>query len=74
MCVSQQYFTSVTKRVRMEGVCHKGVSHLIQGQGKPKVFVVREFHMCYKESSMEGVCHNGAIHLLQREEGGRCMP
>ena len=61
--MSQESFTAVTKRMGMEGVCHKGVSrykgscmegvcfkgysHLLPGGGERKVFVVNEFRVFY---------------------------
>ena len=47
-----------------KGVCCKGVIHLSREEWK--VFVVNEFHFCYKET-MEGVCRKSLTHLLQRE-------
>ena len=39
---------------------------LLQGEGVWKVFVTREFHICYKR--MEGGCHNRVSYLLPNEE------
>ena len=31
------------------------------------MFVIQEFHICYKERSMQGVCHNGITQLVEEE-------
>ena len=53
------------KERRLESFCHKRVSHLLHGEGKQKVFVVNEFHFCYKEA-MVGVCHR-EFHIYYKE-------
>ena len=58
----------------MEGVCHKAVSHMLQGQGEQKVFVVREIHIYYKERGIEDVCHRRISHTCMLQgENVRCL-
>ena len=33
----------------MEGIVHKGFSHLLQGEGVWKALFIRDFHIWYKE-------------------------
>ena len=50
-----------------EGVCHKGHSHLLQGEGEEKGFGVREISICYKKRRLESFCHKRVSHLLHVE-------
>ena len=46
---------SVTQLLQREWEweCHKGFSYLFQGVGIWKIFVTREFHICYMKRIME---------------------
>ena len=64
--MSQVSYTSVTKRVGMEGICHKRFSYLLQG-----------VDICHKEVSHllhEKDCGVGVLsHLLQGKGEGKCL-
>ena len=70
---TREFHRAVTKGVGMEGICHKGVSHLQMcftstTKRQWKMFVVWEIHICYKERSMQGACYNSVTQVLLREE------
>ena len=57
---------SYTESRREGAVCCQEVSHVCQGEGVWKVFVVRNLHLSYREMRIVGFSDNGATLLLQR--------
>ena len=65
MLVIRKIHSSYIESRREGVVCCQEVSHVFQGEGVWKVFVVMELHLSYRKRRIVGVCDKGATLLLQ---------